>query len=86
MAPALVGAGEMEYQYKRKLEKREPVCEKGSTKSGEGGRRSEKSGFSENPLMLYELPFCFNLRCGIWDCFRLSIAANYDLSHALAGV
>lgn len=66
MAPALVGAGEMEYQYKRKLEKREPVCEKGSTKSGEGGRRSEKSGFSENPLMLYELPFCFNLRCEIW--------------------
>lgn len=23
--------------------------------------------------------------CGIWDCFRLSTLAHYDLSHAVAG-
>jgi hypothetical protein len=30
--------------------------------------------------------FCFNPRYGIWDCFRLSTAADYDLPRALAGV
>ena len=32
------------------------------------------------------LCFCFNPRYRIWDCFRLSTAADYDLPHALAGV
>ena len=30
--------------------------------------------------------FCFNPRCGIWGCLRLSTAADYDLPRALAGV
>jgi hypothetical protein len=30
--------------------------------------------------------FCFNPRCGIWGCFRLSTAADYDLPYALAEV
>ena len=32
------------------------------------------------------LEICFNPRCGIWSCFRSSIAANYDLPSALAGM
>ena len=30
--------------------------------------------------------FCFNPKCGVCSCFRLSTAADYDLSHALAGM
>lgn len=37
------------------------MCEKGSIKLGEGGRRSEKFGFFENLFMLYD--FFFFGRC-----------------------
>lgn len=30
--------------------------------------------------------FCFTLRCGIWDCFRLVRAADIDLPHDLRGM
>ena len=51
---------------------------------GDTKRWGENYGFFENPVMWLCYPF--NLRYGIWGCFRLSIAANYDLSRALGGV
>jgi hypothetical protein len=33
-----------------------------------------------------EQEYAFNPRCGIWGCFRLPTAADYDLPWALAGV
>ena len=39
-------------------------------------------GFFKNRNVMWM--FCFNPRCGIWGCFRLSTAADCDLSHALA--
>ena len=33
----------------------------------------------------YKNSLRFNLRCGVWGCFRLPTIADYDLPHALAG-
>ena len=41
-------------------------------------------GVFEKNRNIIRICFCFNPRCGIWGCFRLSTAADYDLPHALA--
>jgi hypothetical protein len=38
---------------------------------------SENFHFFKNPVTLFEC-FCFNPRCGIWGCFSLSTAIDYD--------
>jgi hypothetical protein len=43
-------------------------------------------GFFEKPRSIIRICFHPDARCGIWGCFRLSAAADYDLPHALAGV
>jgi hypothetical protein len=35
---------------------------------------------------IIRISFHFNPRCGMWGCFRLSTAADYDLPHTLVGV
>ena len=40
--------------------------------------------FFEKHRNIVRICFHFNPSCGIWRCFRLSTAADYDLPHALA--
>ena len=47
---------------------------------------SENFGFFKRHRNIIEICFSFNSRYGIWGCFKLPIAADYDLPHALAGV
>ena len=69
----------------------------GEERGGKEREEGEKEGgnnvvriwaFQKTPLILceYVFFFCFIPRCGIWGCFRLPTAADYDLSCALVGV
>lgn len=54
-------------------------------KQNRTGHCSENFDLSENIKIIIRMCFHFNTRCGIWGCFRVSTAADYDLLHALTG-
>jgi len=41
--------------------------------------------FKKKHRTIVRICFCFDFRCDIWGCFRLSIATDYDLPCAPAG-